>query len=232
MKSRIFVLFLFIILGISNVIADSIYSNYTKWEVDSKGKKKGKSEYFEFDKYGNTIKRIQYLSNNTQLTDSFSYVIIEGKLIEKLNFHNNSLFCRKVYKYNTFGKIESITDFDKNSIRENFEKHSYIGFSEIIENFTEKMDLYSIDTLVYNEKNLLISHTQYLSDGDWFTRHNYEYNDKNNLIKSQSEANPEFDGIGIVEYFYEINIEGKPTKEIVKFPDGMIEYYIYEYSKI
>jgi len=203
--------------------------SYTKWHVDSKGKKIDKSEFKSFDSQNNQTKWIQYLDNGISLTDSFAYEF-EGNLkIKEFRYSNRKLSTKTIYIYGKDNKLTETKCFDRDEKLESETKHKFTDNLEVIENYSNE-ELYSIDSLKYNYKNKIISEIQYLDDGTWFQKHKYEYDSKGNLLLEQNEANSEFDGIGLVESSFVINKNNRPTKETVLFPDKSKEYYIYEYD--
>ena len=203
--------------------------SYTKWKVDSNGKKIGKSEFKSFDSHNNLSKWIQYFDNGKSETDSFSYEF-DGKLkIKEFRYANGKLSTKTIFIYGKDNKLTETKNFDRNGKLESSTKHKFTDNSEIIENYSDGK-LYSIDSLKYNNENKILSEIQYLDDGTWFQKHKYEYDSKGNLILEQNEANSEFDGIGLVESNYIIDKNNRPTKETVLFPDKSKEYYIYEYD--
>ena len=203
--------------------------SYTKWHVDSKGNKIEKSEFKSFDSQNNLTKWIQYLDNDKSLTDSFAYEF-EGNLkVKEFRYTNRKLWTKTIYIYGKDNKLTETKCFDRDEKLESSTKHKLTNNSEVIENYSDG-ELYSIDSLIYNYKNKKISEMQYLSDGTWFQKHKYEYDSNGNLLLEQSEANSEFDGIGLVEFNYIFDKKNRPTNEIVLFPDKSKEYYIYEYD--
>ena len=211
---------------INNIKSD--YS-FTKWQVDSTGSKIRKSEYKKFDKEENLIKWIQYLDDEKSIVDSFAYSFQGGLKIEKKQFNTNGLFSITKFEYDSNNKVKATSEFDRANNLQSYTKHQFINSYEIVENYSINDGLYSIDSLLYNDKNKLVSETTYMTDGEWFQKHEYIYDSKGNLLIQRSQANPVFDGIGIVEYKYEYDNKNRPIKEFVRFPDNTQEFYIYEY---
>jgi hypothetical protein len=228
----------FRLIAISVIIASIVCCNaeinkghaYVKWQVDTNGNKIKKSEYKRFDENGNLIKWIQYLENENTLTDSFTYVFQATLKTEEKRFSDNSLFSISKYEYYSNNKLSKENKFDKDNNLESYSKHKFIDSEEIVENYSVKDGLYSIDTIVYNEKNKILTETTYMTDGTWFQKDAYEYDSKGILIKQQSQVNPIFDGAGIVEYNFKNNEQNRPIKSNVILPDKSEEYYIFEYS--
>ena len=206
-------------------------NSFTIWKTDVNGNKIEKSEYKQFDEKGNLLKWIQF-GNGNALVDSFSYEYKDNLLIKKFRFTNGVLFSQTTFEYNENNMLKLETEFDRNNVFQSSSKHIYLADNvKAIENYSNSNELYSIDSLKYDNKGNLIEETQFLSDGYWFQHHTYEFDNNNNLIIQKSEANPEFDGVGIVEYKFEYNAENKKVKKTANVPDTGLEYYYYEYDK-
>jgi hypothetical protein len=204
--------------------------SFTIWETEVNGNKIKKSEYKKFDEKGNLLKRIQYL-DSFAIIDSFSYEYKNNLIINKKEFSNGKWFYQTIYKYNENNKLVLETEYNRKNKFQSCSKHFYISENvEAIEYYDISNELYCIDTLKYDNKGNLIEETQYIPDGFWFQHHTYDYDNNNNLIIQKTEANPEYDGIGIVESKFEYNSENKIVKETVKIPDAGFKYYIYEYD--
>jgi hypothetical protein len=217
-------------ISCDNADSNNGYS-YTKWRVDSQGNKIRKSEFKCFDNQDNLIKWIQYLDDGQSMTDSFSYVFKGGSKIEEYRYKSNGqLWNKTIFIYGENNKLKETKSYDRDNKQESATRHKSINKMEIVENYSSEGELYSIDTLIYNDKDKILLEAQYLSEGEWFQKHRYEYDLKGNLIVQQSQANPDFDGIGIVEYRYENNENNRPLRVTVIFPDESKEYYIYEYD--
>ena len=232
LQLSILIVILFSIYSCSNEIKKetSGYS-FTEWKADSDGNKIEKSQYKVFDEKDNLVKWIQYW-NGTEHVDSFVYVYQAEVLTKKLRYVNGQLFSQTIFEYNENNKIETEKELNRDNELESYLKHFYLSDNvETIENYDKSDELYSIDSLKYDSKGNLIEETQYLSDGFWFQHHTYEYDINDNLIIQKSEANPEFDGVGIVEYHFDYNSENKRVSKRANVPDTGLKYYIYEYGK-
>lgn len=214
----------------SNNVENKNGYTYTKWQVNSNGKKIRKIEYKRFDKNENIMIWIQYLESGKSMIDSFSYTFKADLKIEEKNYNPNGLFSIAEFEYDSNKKLQTKNSYDRNKKLESYFKHKYIGSKEIVENYSSLDGLFAIDTIVYNNQNKVVSEIQYMTDGNWFQKHLYDYDSKGNLINRQSQANPIYDGIGVVETRYTNNDKNRPIKETVIFPDKSKEYNIYEYN--
>lgn len=212
----------------SNIEINGGYA-YITWQIDSKGEKVRKCEYRQFDENENLIKWIQYLKEGETMIDSFSYSYQGPRRIEEKRFVVNQLFSTIKFEYGSNNKLCRKNSYDRDNTLQSYSNHKFVDSKEIIENFTVKDGLYSIDTIVYNDKNKILFETTYMTDGTWFQKDAYEYDSGGNLFKQQSQVNPIFDGIGIVEYNFVNNEKNKPIRQKVILPDKSEENYIYEY---
>ena len=231
LQLSILIISLFSIYSCSNETKEEIggYS-YTEWKTDINGNKIEKSEYKLFDEKDNLVKWIQYTDENPRV-DSFSYEYQGDILIKKNRFINGNLFSQTIFEYEN-NKVKIEKELNRDNELESYLKHVYLSDNvEAIENYSKSDELFSIDSLKYDSKGNLIKETQFLSDGFWFQNHTYEYDSNDNLIIQKSEANPEFGGVGIVEYNFEYNSENEKIRKKVNVPDTGLEYYIYEYRK-
>jgi hypothetical protein len=227
---KVTLLILFVtLLSCNQAFSGNGYS-YTKWHVSPKGKKLSKSEYKSYDAQDNLKKWIQYVNAGKPLIDSFAYEFKANLKTREYRYSEGILFTLTTFTYGKDNRIKGTKCFDKNNQLESTTKHKFTADYEIIQQYSSTGNLYSTDSLQYNQGNKKISEIQYLSDGSWFQRHKYEYDAKANLIKSQTEANPAFDGIGLVVSVFTYNANNKPVKETVIFPDKTKENYIYIYS--
>jgi hypothetical protein len=227
-KTILPILFIVLVSG-HKAIADNAYS-YTKWHVTPKGKKLSKTELKSYDAQNNLRKWVQYVNGGKSLTDSFAYEFKGELKIKEFRYSDGKLYTTTTFSYGKDNKVKSTKCFDKDNQIESSTKHKFFGNWELIQNYSSTGNLYSIDSLQYNQANKKTYEIQYLSDGSWFQRHRYEYDAKSSLIKSQTEANPAFDGIGLVVSVFTYNTINRPIKETVIFPDKTKENYIYIYS--
>ena len=231
-RINLIIIFLAIaLISCSKTDTTKAYS-YTKWLVDSKGKKIKKSEYREFDSKGNKIKWVQYVDQGV-LIDSFVYVYKNGLKTEESNYHNggNVLFSKTVYTYNSDKKIDIEKEYNEKDKLDSYKKHTYFNLLEIVEYYTADGEMSFMDSITYDNKNNMFTDNQYLEDGSWFVKQKYEYDINGNLIKEFVEANSEFDGIGVVETDYFYDNKNRIIKEIVKSPVEPITYYYYIYTE-
>lgn len=231
MKKIYWVLFLIVLVLSSCTKKDSQTKNaYTKWEVNSKGKKLRKSEYVELDAKGNKIIWIQYVEKGI-LYDSFAYVYKNGLKTEEYCYkQDGSLFNKTVFTYDSNKKMITEKTYNGKKKLENYFIHKHFGSLEIAEYYTPEDEMSFMDSITYDSKNRVISDYQYLADdAGYFQKHTYIYDVNGNMIKELTEGSPEYDGIGLVETTFVYDAKNRVVKAKIKSPVEPPITYIYEY---
>lgn len=208
---------------ILNIFFPPVFKTQTKWNSDSKGKKKHIAEV-TWNKQGDIFKWIEYNDGLKAIVSEFSYDYSLGKKIKKVDLRSREY---TLYSYDKSGRLVQEITYNSAKKIQKKEIHTYKGVSKYIAYTdvyypTEPTPIMRTEFQYYTN-NMLKKAVQTTSD-TWYQTNEYKYDTRGHLIFETAIVDG---GVGLVKYYYTYNGDTL-VKDVINVPDTGIEYHIYE----